>query len=708
MELVDGRLLSELIPPEGLPTATAVAFGIQILDALAHAHDHRVIHRDLKSANVMVGPSGQLKLLDFGLARRLDGIVASAESMATSAVELTAAGGTLPYMAPEILRGEAADARTDLWSFGVLFYEMMSGRLPFSGQTAYEVGSAILNDAPAALPDSVPPAIASCIMRCLEKERARRPQHATGVKTELESFAAGGVAEGQALGDPQPHLDRRQPRAGRSPRRASRIAWGAAVASIVMFIGFAGWQWRYEIARPGVAIALLPLENLSGDPSQNYFADGLTESLIGELGKTRGMRVTSPTTAMRYKGTSLSMPEVAKALKVDAILHGTVFRDGGRVRIVATLVAGGDRRLFFDTYERPAREILVLQRDIVRAVAAGLEVSLTPEEEARFVRVRSIDPRVYESFLKGRYHWNKRTRESLETAIDHFSAAIGIDPTYAPAYAGLADCYNQLGTVMVGSGSPSEMRPRAIRAAINALQIDPELGEAHGSLAYARHYDWQWDAAERGFVRAIELDANNALVRLWYANYLVSRQRLDQAVAQVEKAKELDPLSPVVLTNVGWTMSYAGRTQDAIAAYREALALDPNYIQAHMRLAVAHANLGQFDAALAQNETVSRLRGPGAPDLIGAANIYAMAGRRDEARQVLDECLALAGTGYVPPFGLAQPYALLGDFDRAFELLEHAYQERSNGMAYLAVDRVFAPVHADARFQDLLKRVGLR
>jgi TolB-like protein/tetratricopeptide (TPR) repeat protein len=708
MELVDGRLLSELIPPDGLPVSTAVKYGIQILDALVHAHAHRVIHRDLKSANVMVRPNGQLTLLDFGLARQLD-VVAIPEALATSAVELlTAAGGTLPYMAPEILRGEAADARTDLWSFGVLLYEMIGGRLPFSGQTAYAVGSAILNDAPAALPDGAPPAIASCIMRCLEKERERRPQHATEVKAELESFAAGGVAEGQAPGEPQPHLDGRQPRAGRSPWRTSRIAWVSAVASIMMFIGFGGWQWRAGFARPGVAIAVLPLENLSGDPSQNYFADGLTESLIGELGKTRGMRVTSPTTAMRYKGTHLPMPDVARELKADAVLYGTVFRDGDRVRIVVTLVAGGDRRLFFDTYERPAREILVLQRDIVRAVATGLAVSLTPEEEAWLVRVRSVDPGVYESFLKGRYHWNRRTPESLKTAIDHFNAAIAADPTYAPAYAGLADCYNQLGTVMVGSGSPSEMRPRAIRAAINALQIDPELGEAHGALAYARHYDWQWDAAERGFVRAIELDANNALVRLWYANYLASRQRLDQAVAQVEKARELDPLSPVVLTNVGWTMSYAGRTQDAIAAYHEALALDPNYVQAHMRLAAAHANLGQFDAALAQNEIVSRLRGPDAPDLIGAANIYAMAGRRHEARQVLDEFLTLAGTGYVPPFGLAQPYALLGDFDRAFELLERAYQERSNGMAYLAVDRVFAPVHADARFQDLLRRVGLR
>ena len=713
MELVDGRLLSELIPPEGLPAATAAAYGIQILDALVHAHDHRVVHRDLKSANVMVRPNGQLTLLDFGLARQLDGVVMDPQSLSTAAVDLTAAGGTLPYMAPEILRGEAADPRTDLWSFGVLLYEMMSGRLPFSGQTAYEVGSAILNDAPAALPGHTPAAIASCITRCLEKERGQRPQQATEVKAELESFAAGSLADAQAPSERQPRRSLRRTSAGRTLWPATRITWAAMVASaLLMSIGFAGWQWRQGFARPGVeairAVAVLPLENLSGDPSQDYFVDGVTESLISEIGKAGGLRVTSATTALRYRGTGLSMPEVTKALGVDAVIHGSVLRDGDRVRIEATLLGGGDQQLWAESYDRPAREILALQRDIVRAVANRIALSLTPEVEDRLSRMRSVDPDVHASFLKGRYYWNKRTQASLATAVEHFSAAISADPTYAPAYAGLADCYNQLGTVMVASGSPSEMRPQAIRAAINALQIDPELGEAHGALAYARHYDWQWDAAERGFVRAIELDANNALVRLWYANYLASRQRLDQAVAQVEKAKELDPLSPVVMTNVGWTLSYAGRLQDAIAAFRKALELDPNYIQAHMRLAGAYVGLGQFDAALAENETVSRLRGPNALDLIGAANIYAMAGRRHEARQALDEFLARAGTGYVPPWGLAKLYLVLGDVDRAFELLERAYQERSNGMVYLALDSEFATVREDARYLDLVKRVGLR
>jgi serine/threonine protein kinase/tetratricopeptide (TPR) repeat protein len=700
MELVDGRLLSELIPPDGLSVATAVTYGIQILDALVHAHAHRVIHRDLKSANVMVRPNGQVTLLDFGLARQLDGVAAGALAVPATGVESTTAGGTLPYMAPEILRGETADARTDLWAFGVLLYEMVSGRLPFSGRTAYEVSSAILNDAPAPLPDNAPRAIAVCIMRCLEKDREKRPQQAPEVKLELE----------EAARQLRPRSGPAQPGAVRS-RAATRIAWATAAASVLLaYFSVAGWPWRPATPDPEVirAVAVLPLENLSGDPAQDYFVDGLTESLIGEIGRSRRLSVRSRTTVMRFRGTDLSMPQVARELKVDAIIHGSVFRDGGRVRIVVTLLAGGDRRLFFDTFERPERDILALQRDIGRAVAGGLAVSPTSEEDARMEPVRSVDPDVYASFLKGRYHWNRRTETSLNAAIRHFNAAIEADPTYAPAYAGLADCYNQLGTVMVSGGSPTAMRPRAIAAAINALQIDPELGEARGALAYARHYDWQWDAAEQDFRRAIELVPNSPLVRIWYANYLASRQRLEQAVAQVELAGGLDPLSPVVMTNVGWTLSYAGRLQDAVAAYRKALELDPNYVQAHMRLSGAYAQLGQFDLATAESETVGRLTARQPASLIGLAVVHAMAGRRREALRVLDQVFTLAGNGYLPAFALAQPYALLGDVDRAFEWLERAYGERSNGMVYLAVEPAFTRVRDDARFKDLLRRVGLR
>jgi eukaryotic-like serine/threonine-protein kinase len=709
MALVDGRPLSELIPPGGLPAGVAVAYGIQILDALIHAHGQRVIHRDLKSANVMVGPNGHVTLLDFGLARQLDGVVAGAPVLSATAVNLTAAGGTLPYMAPEILRGQAADTRTDLWSFGVLLYEMLTGQLPFAGETAYEIGSAILSESPRRLPPHVPSSLAACIVRCLRKEPADRSQHAAEVKAHLEAFAAGDTAVRTPGAGPRARVMRWR-RAPASWRPASRAAPLMAVPVLLAALGIAGWHWRTLADAPGApihALAVLPLENVSGDASQDYFADGLTESLISALGKTAGLRVTSRTTAMHYKDARVSFADVARELGVGGLVQGSVAREGDRVRVTARLLGAGQQELWAQTYERPAREILALQRDIVRSVAEHISLALTPQDDARLSRVRAVDPNVYESYLKGRYHWNKRTQASLAAAVEHFRAAIAEDPTYAPAHVGLADCYNQMGTVMVAGGSPSEMRPRAIAAAIAALQIDPTLGEAHGALAYARHYEWHWDAAERSFEQAVELDPRNPLIHIWYANYLVSLARLDEAVAHVETARDLDPLSPVVMTNVGWTLSYAGRYQEAIDAYREALAVSPNYPQAHMRLAGAYAELGDFDAALAETETLIGLTGRRPFSLAGLANIHAMAGRHRDAERVLEEILALARTEYVSPFGMAQPYIRLGQYDRAFEWLERAYEERSNGMVYLAVEPVLAPVRSDPRYQDLLRRVGL-
>jgi eukaryotic-like serine/threonine-protein kinase len=709
MALVDGRPLSDVIPPEGLPPAVAVAHAVQILDALVHAHAQRVIHRDLKSANVMVGPDGHVTLLDFGLAHQLD-VGAGPHAFSASAVDVTAAGGTLPYMAPELLRGQGADTRTDLWSFGVLLYEMLTGQLPFAGQTAYEVGSAILNESPRRLPPHVPSSLAACIVRCLRKEPAERPQQAAEVKAQVEAFAARGGAGIAAVGG----RFGRVPRWLRAPagwRPAGRFAPLMIAASLLLTaIAFTGGPWRpaaVTLAAPIHAIAVLPLDNSSGDASQDYFADGVTEALISALGKTHGLRVSSRTTAMHYKNARVPLAEVARELDVGALVQGSVAREADRVRITARVVDARQNVLWAATYERPAREILALQRDIVREVADHLSLALTPQDDARLARVRAVDPDVYESYLKGRYHWNRRTQASLATAMDHFRAAIAADPTYAPAHVGLADCYNQLGTVMVASGSPSEMRPRAMASAIAALQIDPMLGEAHGALAYARHYEWHWDAAGRSFQRAVDLDPGNPLIHLWYANYMVSMQRLDEAVAHVERARELDPLSPVVMTNVGWTLSYAGRYQEAIEAYREALALSPNYLQAHMRLAGAYAELGQFDAARAEAEAVVALTGGKAFGLVGLVSVHAMAGRHREAERLLEEILRLIRTEYVPPFAMAQPYIRLGRYDRAFEWLEVAYQERSNGMAYLAVEPVLAPVRSDPRYQDLLKRVGL-
>jgi tetratricopeptide (TPR) repeat protein len=318
-----------------------------------------------------------------------------------------------------------------------------------------------------------------------------------------------------------------------------------------------------------------------------------------------------------------------------------------------------------------------------------------------------VDPDVYEAYLKGRYYWNKRTEDSLRSAVEHFQAATRGDPTYAPAYAALADSYNALGTVMVGSDPPSFMRPRAAAAALQALQIDPELAEAHATLGFVKHFDWDWEGAEKELRRALELNASYALAHIWYANFLVSRKRFDEAVAEVRRAEELDPLSPVVLTNVGWTLALAGRPREAMEEYHKALALDPNYPQAHWRLGDVHRDEGRFEDAIAELETAVALTHRAPSTLAALAADYARAGRKPEAEELLGELHAPAARRYVSPYAMSWVYIALGDRDRAFEWLEKAYRERSNGMAFLAVDPALAALRGDPRFHSLAQRIGV-
>jgi tetratricopeptide (TPR) repeat protein len=320
---------------------------------------------------------------------------------------------------------------------------------------------------------------------------------------------------------------------------------------------------------------------------------------------------------------------------------------------------------------------------------------------------RAVEPVVYENYLKGRYHWNKRTPESLQQAVTYYQAAIDRDPTYAPAHAALADCYNQMGTVMVGSASPLDMRPRAKAAAIAAIQADESLAEAHATLGYISHYDWDWATAEREFRRAIELNPNLALAHTWYANYLVSRRRLSQAVAEVRRAEELDPFSLVVITNVGWTLGYDRRPDEAIAAYRRALALDPLYIQARSRFASELSVIGRFDESAAEARQVADLSRHNPPSLALLAQIHARAGRRSEAVSLLNQLLNVQRTTYVSPVLIYATYFLLGDRENGFTWVEKALQERSNGTVYMAVDRFFDPFRDDPRYQQAMLRIGL-
>jgi tetratricopeptide (TPR) repeat protein len=392
----------------------------------------------------------------------------------------------------------------------------------------------------------------------------------------------------------------------------------------------------------------------------------------------------------------------------DHVLEGSVERTADRIRLSARLVeAASGREIWSQEYQRDAREIQALQATVAKAVAQAVDIEITADDARRFAAVRAVAPDVYEAYLKGRYYWNQRTRASIRTAIGHFEAALALDPTYAPAYAALADCYNQLGTVMVGGGPPREWRPKAAEAAIKALQIDADLAEAHATLGYVRHYDWEWAEAESSFKRAIALNPSYALARIWYANYLCSRLRFDEAVREVMIARSLDPLSLIVSTNVGWVLQMARRNDEAIVELERALALDPTYLQAHMRLAASYIHAGRFDAAIEENQAIARLSNGSAASLVGLEHTKMLAGRPHEFERRFSELLAGLPEAYVSPGALANTYFGAGRIDEGFIWLDRAYRERTNNIAYLAAEPVYDRVREDPRFKALLRAIGL-
>jgi len=457
------------------------------------------------------------------------------------------------------------------------------------------------------------------------------------------------------------------------------------------------------------SIMVLPLENLSGDPEQEYFADGMTDALIGDLAKIGGLHVISRTSSMHYKGTKKSMPEIARELKVDAVVEGTVQRSGERVVIRAQLIhAATDRHLWVETYQRGMRDILDLQSEIAQAVAREVQIQMTPAEQARLTSRHPVRPKAFDDYLQGRYlYWNKRTEENLRKSIGHFQSAIKEDPSYALAYAGLADCYNALGTVQVGAMPPIDARRDAEQAALKALELDSSLAEAHSTLGQVKHFNWNWTGAEQDFKRAIELNPNYANGHNFYAGYLMSVGRVDESIAASNRARELDPFSLSVSAQRGFLLENARRYTEAIEQLRGVIAMDPNHYQAYWILGHTYAANQQFDEAVAAAEKAVELseRTPGALGILGLA--YGLAGRKADANKVLNELLKLNESRYVTPAALVNVYIGLGDKDQAFAWLEKAYEERSNYIAYLKVFPIVDPLRSDPRFADLVRRVGL-
>jgi len=700
MELVEGQPLSALLSRAALPVEQCLRYGLQVADALAHAHDHGVVHRDLKSANIVITPEGRAKVLDFGLAKPLHGDdLAVATTL--SQLSLTAPGtvaGTLAYMAPEQLRGRPADTRSDVWALGVVLYEMAAGQRPFQGHTGFELSSAILDQAPLPLPPMVPAPLATVIERCLAKEPGQRFQRAGEVRAALETVQTGGVIP---LRLPWTYA-------------LSRHRW-LAVAFTTVVLLMAAAALNFDRLRTRLAgrvasvqsLAVLPLENLSGNSEQDYLADGVHEALITDLAKLSGLRrVIARSSVMRYRKTDEPLPQIARELGVDALVTGSVLRSGDRVQITAHLIRGAtEEQLWADRYEREFRDVLSLENDIVAAITGAIRLQLTPQEQARLAHARPVNPDAYDACLQGRFHWYKLSLEELSTAERYFELALEKDPNYALAYVGLADVWMSRGDAGFLSSRDASLKAEA--AALKAVELDDTLADAHVTLGNLKClYDRDWSAADKEFRRAIQLNPNSANAHFMYSDFLITMRRLEEWKQEIHRTLELDPFNYFFQCFYGWHLMYEKRYDEAIAQLRKVLAAQPDFSSAHMGLWGAYYKKGMDGEALAEAKRFFAVLGDREVlEVLDRGN--AAGGYRGAMKLAGEKLAARAERTHVSAVRIARVFAHAGEKDRALEWLEKAYERRETPLYHIGVGWDWDALRSDPRFQSLLRRMNL-